>query len=259
MNYSGQRRYCLSVVLMLFSGLTLAQIYNKEIEAKLDISFNDEFINIVASGENKTPIDKSLRYVMSGFVQMDDGSSVKEDQEERFVLSAGEKRNLNSITLPRRDERRKIILLLIYDENEKIVGKDRVVFYGDDKNDPDLFKFEIEEVKNEQELNDEPDGIVLTGLVIENTKTRPARDFYREYYANYLSKNVNSEFIITIEELLALGTNTKVEVKVGETLVWQFFVNPRSDYIKEMADIALSRTIRFLQQQKRDQNNIKKY
>ncbi|NQX77014.1 CsgE family curli-type amyloid fiber assembly protein [Gilvibacter sp.] len=259
MNYSGQRRYYLSVVLMLFSGLTLAQIYNKEIAAKLDVSFNDEFINIVASGENKTAIDQSLRYVMSGFVQMDDGSSVKEDKEERFVLSAGEKRNLNSITLPRRDERRKIILLLIYDENDKIVGKDRVVFFGDDQNDPDLFKFETEEVKNEQELNDEPDGIVLTGLVIENTKTRPARDFYREYYANYLRKNVNSEFIITIEELLALGTNTKVEVKVGETLVWQFFVNPRSDYIKEMADIALSRTIRYLQQQKRDQNNIKKY
>lgn len=259
MQTQGSLRWSVLLILLLLGFTASGQIYNKDVAAKLDVEFNDEFINIIASGLNKTSIDKSLRYVITAFVLLEDGSTVKEDKEERFVLPAAEKKVLNSLTLPRRDLRRKIILLLIYDENDKIIGKDRVVFYGDDKKDPDLFSFEQDPNKNQQEAMDEPDGIVLRGLVIENTKTKPARDFYREYYANYLAKKVNSEFIITIDELLALGTNTKVEVKVGDALVWQFFVNPRSDYISDMADIALNRTIRYLQQQKRDQNTIRKY
>lgn len=245
---------------LLFSSLpSYSQTYNQEIEAKFDIEFNDEFIKIVASALNKTKIDQSLRYVMSGFVRMEDGTTVKEEKTERFVLPSAEKVNLNTLTLQRRDIKRKIILILIYDQNDKIIGKDRVVFNDETGEDPDRFVFRDKYGTGSVSIEDEPDGITIRGLVVENTKTKPARDFYKEYSDLYILKNINAKEVITIDELLALGSNTKVEVKVGGELVWQFFVNPRSDYITQMAEIALNRTIRYLERKKRNKNLIKKY
>ncbi len=255
------KKYMVLLLGLFFSGLNcFGQLYNKEVQATLDVSYNDEFVTLKGAVLNKTILDRSLRYSMASFVTQEDGQVTTDKQEQRIALGPTEKKILDSLTFPRRDLKRKIFLLLIYNLNDEIIGKDRVVFNDDNPNEPDLYTFLNENDGGGVVSEEEPDGVfVLRGIVVENTKTKPARDFYKMYYSQYRLNDINSEYVVTITELLALGSNTKVEVKVGDVLVWQFFVNPRSDYIEQMANSAIKNTQTYLVQQERNKNQIKKY
>jgi hypothetical protein len=41
--------------------------------------------------------------------------------------------------------------------------------------------------------------------------------------------------------VLAIGNNTKIEVRVGTDIVWQFFARPRTDFLDEQALTAMRR------------------
>jgi hypothetical protein len=71
----------------------------------------------------------------------------------------------NKINLGKGDE--VIVLLLFYNENKELIGKDRVVL-GDEKSSVAL----------------PIDGFELRGIVTDETKTKVGKDFYDLYYYN---------------------------------------------------------------------------
>lgn len=204
---------------MLYIGTSEAQIYNTEIEAKITIEETYNVFHIKASASNKTEINQSLRYELSVIKgAITDSVKNRESESGRFVLAANEQVNVAE-TVVKRDSVRTILLLLLYNSEEKLLGKDRIVLNeaaSEDSSRRVLKK--QEEITSPDAVHTEADGVVLRGIVIEDTKTKLGSDFYRMFYSEYLQKHINGKEIITIKEELAIGNNTKIEILAGREL-----------------------------------------
>ncbi|HNP68409.1 MAG TPA: CsgE family curli-type amyloid fiber assembly protein [Aequorivita sp.] len=219
---------------------------------------------ITGSAVNKTASNQSLRYVLSVIKNGPNNSNTsKNDQSGRFILEIGQKKNLSTTTINADDKDRVIILLLIYDEVDKPLGMDRVVINGTEE---DIEKERLENVEREQTVNVSPDainkaedGVILRGIVTEETKTKPGRDFYRMFYSLYTTNNINGEEIVNIKETLSLNNNTKIEISVANETVLEFFVRPQEEYLKTMSEVAIKRVYWYLQKYKENKNIQKHY
>jgi hypothetical protein len=145
------------------------------------------------------------------------------------------------------------------------VGKDKVVFNDDGKtNVKEVIDRENNRVIRKNEVSEDvdnthKDGVVLRGIVTEDTKTKPGRDFYKMFYSSYTLNRINAAKIVEIKEVMALGTNTKIEVKVDDKIIFQFFVRPNTEYLKSMTDAAIRRVSRYFQRLKRQKEIVNHY
>jgi hypothetical protein len=226
------------IIFILLSTLLQAQIFNKEVEAKIMVSPQDEMYTITGSALNKTDLNKSLSYRMSVVKNNQNlEASSKTDQAGLFVLEPNERKNLTSSTVNAEEDQRIIVFLLVY-QDSLVVGKDRIVINGlegEDSLKPMVIR-EGDGDKLVSEAEEEVDVVLLRGVVIEDTKTKPGRDFYKFFYNAYTANNINGEEIVKVQEVLAMGSNTQLKIFVGQDIVAQFFLNPRASFLKEKAE-----------------------
>ena len=259
-----QHNISLIICLVLVSNIAFSQIYNTNVEAKINMENNGDLIRITGSANNKTASSESLRYVLSVIKNGANNSNTsKNDQSGRFVLESGEKKNLSSTTINANDKDRIIILLLVYDERDKLLGMDRIVINGTEEDVKNEIKesTEKEEARNvsPDSKNKAEDGVVLKGIVTVETKTKPGRDFYKMFYSLYAANNINGDEVVAIKEELSLNNNTKIEISVANEKVLEFFVRPQNEYLKAMADVAIRRVYMYLQKYKENKNIQKHY
>lgn len=249
--------------LFLTVNIAQSQTYNSEVEAKINMENNGERIQITGSAANKTASTRSLRYVLSTIRNNPNNSnSSKNDQSGRFVLDPGEKKNLSTTAINANDTDRVIILLLIYDEEDTPLGMDRIVINGTDE---DIEEIRLEKRDEKKATNISPDakqtladGAILRGIVTEETKTKPGRDFYKMFYSLYLANNINGQEAVNIKEVLSLNNNTKIEVSVAGEKVFEFFVRPQQDYLKMLSEVTVRRVYWFLQKYE-ENKKVQKY
>lgn len=226
------------IIFILLSSVLQAQIFNKEVEAKIKVIPQGVMYTLTGFVLNKTDLNKSLFYRMS-VIKNNQNQEVpsKTDQEGLFVLEPNETKNLASSTVNVGEDQRIIVFLLIY-QDSLVVGKDRIVINGlegEDSLKPLVIR-EGEAYKLMQEVEKEVDIVLLKGLVVEDTKTKPGRDFYRFFYTAYNANNVNGEEVVKVQEVLAIGINTQIKILVGQDIVAQFFLNPRASFLEEKAE-----------------------
>ena len=70
---------------------------------------------------------------------------------------------------------------------------------------------------------------------------------------------INGEEIVKIEERLAIANTTQINIIVGDETVVQFFVNPRTQYLKSMADNSIYRVNAYFQKLKDTKDQITRY
>lgn len=247
----------ITLLCCLLSLTGVAQVLNTGVSAKIDLESTDRFIQITAFATNQTEISQSLKYTLS-VVQTDAaGNRNKSDQSGFFILDALQKKSLAQSTINITKEDRTIIFLLIYRE-DRVIAKDRIVINGlegEDELKPVIVEREV--LTGETPPATPGDGVVLRGVVVEDTKTRPGNEFYQLFYSQYLANNINGERVVKITEQIAMGRSTKIQVLVDQDLVFEFFVNPRQEYLKQMAGQAVFRVrqyFQFLQTKKNQQN-----
>ncbi|MDX1327263.1 MAG: CsgE family curli-type amyloid fiber assembly protein [Arenibacter sp.] len=206
------------------------------VEANIKVASNETVYKITATALNKTKINKSLSYKLSVFKKATGNQSeATMNSAGRFVLAPEEQKVLSVQSLNTEENQRVIILLLIY-ENEQLLTKDRVVINGLEGEDT-LSPLVVSDLQKAlQEEEEETDGVFLKGLVVEDTKTKAGSDFYNYFSTAYRANNINGEEIVKIQEELALGSNTRLKIYVGQDVVAQFFLNPRASYLKEKAE-----------------------
>lgn len=227
-------------------GAAHAQFYNKEVRARILVERNSEFYTFKATAENITPSDLSLRYDLMLFVKDENGNVNKSNQENRFFLKANEKLLLGQATVNYNAEGNITLVLLIYDLNDKPIGQDRIELKDGGRSViEDISQREVADISPDQAVPQ--DGYVLDGLVLKKTITKPGKDFYNLFFQDYYNRGIKTTKNIFIEEVPGRGRSTRISVKVEERLVWQFFSQPRRDFLKKMADIAMQRVLRELQ------------
>lgn len=258
-----QKKHLLFLIMFLFSVQGFSQIYNTEVEAKIITEKSNDLLKITGSAYNKTEISQSLRYVLSVIrTNPENSNSSKNDQSGRIVLETGEQKNLSTTTININEQDRVILLLLIYNIDDQIIGQDRIVI-NDNLSDTDVKEQIQKEVEETIHANDvdaaSQDGITLKGIVTEDTKTKPGRDFYTMFYSSYNTNNINGNKIVSVKEVIAFGNNTKIEIFVGDDKVVEFFLKPQNEFLKSMSEASVRRVSQHFQRLKREANIIKRY
>ncbi|PKD19613.1 hypothetical protein APR41_03125 [Salegentibacter salinarum] len=240
---------CLCIPTILFS-----QNFNSRVEAIINTNDNkDDILEVTGIAQNKTDVSYGLRYELSVITSNPEFSnnSSKNSQSGFFTLGSYETTELSTTSVFIDPQMQTIILLLIYDEDDELVGTARKVYEASSVS---------RAAKNEKlSYKKENEGIQLYGLVTETTKTKPGKDFYDFFYQKYqLSQNPENK-IIEIDEMISFGRTTRIMVKIENQIIFQFFSRPKLDYLEEMAENALQRVNRYFQDLRKQKQQIMQY
>jgi len=109
-----------------------------------------------------------------------------------------------------------------------------------------------------------------TTFILDNTKTKIGRDLYEEFYRQWggmqldslaraqfkTSVMANEELIIEMEEIPSPGLSNMVSIKVGDLLVWQQFVQPRSEAMEAQVAEAVQQVLQYFVGYQEIQNQL---
>lgn len=240
------------LILLLLPVFGYAQ-YNTVVSAEILVTENTEFTELRAKATNVSEVNQDLRFVFSVFrKETKDAEQTSTKNEANFSLDSFQTEILSEITINKVDTAQVIVLFLVYNSDDKLLGKARWSQNEEEKEAPIVVEKEVfKEVTY--------DAAILRGIVTEDTRTKPGRDFYKYFYRDYDESQMNADEIISVKEYMALGTNTRIEVKIGTTLVSQFYLRPKDDYLKNMVKVTLSNIARYIQNQKNMSQQIERY
>jgi len=231
----------LIVFCCLFLQVFYSQTTNTEVIAKIKTEKVADIININATAKSTTQLIKSLRYEMLVIKTNRETSNTSRSQQSgRFVLESNETKEVATTSINQNIKDKVTVLLLIYDTEDKLLGKDRFVVLNDDSSEQMKEVVVVTPPK-------EDDYVGFRGIVTEETKTKPGRDFYKLFYSEYLLKGINGKRIVKIIESISLGRNTVLEVRIDNTTIYRFNVIPRADYLKQQSSQAIRIVSRFFQ------------
>jgi len=249
--------FILLFIFVINSHSSSAQFYNKDVAAKILIEPGSEFLTLKAGVENKTKSDLGLTYEYSIFTTNKDSTVSKSSDKNRFFIQSAERKIVNQLTLNYNFTNKTILLLIVYDENEKPIGKDRVVLDKGGQTD-------LKELLQKQDvaLADRAapqDGYVNQGFVLQKSITKSGRDFFRYFHSQYLNTQVSTDKTILIQETFGRGRNTRIIVKVEDRIVHQFFAQPRKEFLTQQADFAFRRVLLQLDNLKKQKEQFIRY
>jgi hypothetical protein len=214
------------------------------VKAKIQMEEIEGNIKITGTAENLSEIIQSLTYKLSVIKQHSNNQSTNA-QEGLFTLAPGEIKNLSTTQINTSKEDEIIVLLLFYDENKQLIGKDRVVL-GNEK-------------KKEENIILPDDGFILSGIISDETKTKMGKDFYDYFYYEYNEKNINSAKIVTVIEELSFGRNTKISISIENVVIYEFLTRPDEEFLVAVAKESVNATFLYLKNLERQSKYFTQY
>lgn len=264
---------------LIFFQTSVGQNTNSNVVAELKVETIEDISSLTARAFNSTDLYVNLRYVFSvirfdenyksakvtleEFLKSEDISKKtledfiesnnisqytnKESQEDFFTLDPYQSKDLIDVLINTATKNKIIVLLLIYDEDDNIVARSRVVF--NEKN---------ENINKDDEDNSQ-NGFVLTGIVLEETLTKNGKDFYDRFYHYYSNNRIKGDEIVIIDEMFTFRTRTKINVKIGDVEIFSFFGSSNEEYIDEMAIISVRKVSQYFEIKKKQKSYITRY
>ncbi|WP_338226323.1 CsgE family curli-type amyloid fiber assembly protein [Algoriphagus confluentis] len=114
---------------------------------------------------------------------------------------------------------------------------------------PDFLKTLVEEVKSQVSSKKSSDVVLeIDGLLIDDTKTKGGRDFYDLFFRDWVAPPQAKNYSIFIVEKPFRLNQTTIEISINEILIFQAFLQPRTDYIEELALQSIGITQQYLVQ-----------
>ena len=234
------------VCAIFFSELGFSQMVYKEVKAKIEVKEIENLLAITGTVENLKSEYKNISYKLTVFKKNKTNSNKSNNaQDGRVTLEPIQKVELSKTQVNFTKEDEIIILLLIYDEHNTIIGKDRIVFG--------------EEAKNDTGNAIPVDGIEMVGIVANDTKTKLGNDFYDFFYAQYSKLRVHTTKIVTVQEELTFGRTTKITILIDGEIIQEFISRPEEDFLKYMAEDSASRAFKYFKDIEKQNKIITQY
>ncbi|WP_161555152.1 CsgE family curli-type amyloid fiber assembly protein [Dokdonia sinensis] len=238
----------MTIVLLIFFQSVSGQFFNKEVEAILQVTSADGLFTLYAVAENKTSLDQGFTYDFSIFRKNEEGEFYKTQKKTDAFIKGNSRLLLSKFTVAEYGYDDVVITLLIYDVQEKPVGKARLVLKRLKNGEYEAqVNGENEETIRSRDLGEKDKGLGLTGFVLRKTITKVGLDFYRLFYATYYNSQIKTDKDIKIIEVPGQNRITRITVSVEGQTVWEFFAQPKKSFLKQMSDIAFQRSIRMIQ------------
>lgn len=231
-----------------------AQIYNTKVSGQISLLDKGQYYQLQGLAINKTPLVYSLRYVLS-VINNDPDTGYKNDAKERFILPPNGQKEFKGPIVPKATTQELILLLLIYDTDDTLLGMDRVVLNGEGENEAERIVIRKEALLSQSGKG----GFILKGLISDETKTKFGRDFFRIFEDKYRNGATKGRKIVTIKETFALANTTKIQVLIGNEKFLEFVLPPKNDIIADYANQTYERVVRYFQQTENKLNNLNRY
>jgi len=117
----------------------------------------------------------------------------------------------------------------------------------------ELTEEKTDTVVDESHVEAEKDILTgISGMVIDETRSKIGRDFYDLFYQNWTAPEEVSGFTITITEQPAPGLGTIISVKANDTETFKYRLQPRYDFIQQAARYAVRLTYNYLKNNPQD-------
>jgi curli production assembly/transport component CsgE len=127
--------------------------------------------------------------------------------------------------------------------NYKIPGDTSKVI----KDAPEVLKDLFENIiKEETRKFNKGYDLEIDGLIIDQTKTKSGREFYDYFFRDWEPPKGASNYTIYIEEKPFRLNTTFIEILINETLIYQSFLQPRSEFLENLAQESIATTQMYL-------------
>ena len=93
----------------------------------------------------------------------------------------------------------------------------------------------------------DPVDLEIEGIIVDATNTKVGRDFYDMFYNNWDPGENLPQLSITISEKPLPSRGSQVIVYIEDDIIFQRFLQPRYDEIKENSDLARLVAMQYLQ------------
>ena len=200
---------------------------DKKIVAKIEKNVIEKQLKIKALVTNSTSTYQELNYLLISIKKGSGGNLSNNKQSGKFSINPSESKSLSemSVNLEKGDAL-KAFLYIRDEETKKLIAKDSLEI------NQDFFKRTVSAVEKEEAFE-------LSGLTIDDTKSKVGKDFYDLFYIQYNQIPDKSHSAITITELPARGTSGQINIQIDDKVVYSFMTNPSEDYLKEQLDFTL--------------------
>lgn len=218
------------LILIFVCGSSFSQTTNTVVKAKIQIEKVGENIKITGIAENLTNFVQTFSYKLSVLKKDLSSNQSNTAQEGFFSLMASETKRLSDTQVNIKKEDEVIVLLLFYDKNKQLIGKDRIV---------------LNDKKNEKSVAPDADGFEMKGIVSDETKTKLGKDFYDRYYNRYNDEKINASKIIAVGEELSFARNTNIRIVIDNEVIYEFMARPDDEFMSDMIDSSIYATIMY--------------
>jgi hypothetical protein len=230
--------------------LSLQKLYSqavyKEVKAKIEVEKVENILFIRGTAENLKSEYKSISYKLTVFKKNKyNANNSKNAQDGRVILDPQQKVTLSKTQINESKDDQIILLLIIYDENNAIIGKDRIEMGVDDA--------------SKDEGTKPNDGLEMSGIVSNDTKTKLGNDFYELFYKEYSKLKLKSNKIVSVQEELTFGRTTKIIVSVDGDVVNEFISRPDEEFMKYMAETVSDNVFKYFKNIDKQNKSIMRY
>lgn len=234
--------------ILLFANMQTisSQTVYKEVKAKIEVEEVENILSVTGTAENLKAVYKNISFKLSVFKKNKSNDNKSSNmQDGRMTLEPINKVILSKTQINRGKDDQIIVLLLIYDENNVIIGKDRVVFGQEEEPKVSVLK--------------PNDGLEMIGIVSNETKTKLGNDFYDFFYYEFSKLKINSNKIIYVQEELTFGRTTKITVNIDGEIIEEFIARPEEDFLKYMSQTASSKVFKYFKNIEKQNKSIMQY
>ena len=199
----------------------------KGLKAKIITESSDGLYNIIATAENQSDFHYPINYILLSIKRGATGNTSSNKQEGKFVVKPKETLKLSEVktNLDKKDVL-KVFLFIKNEESDKIISKDSLEIQ------PDKI------AKNSTKAISEND-IELSGLTIDDTRSRNGKYYYDQFYMKYLQTDEKFPETVKIVEIPGLGQSTRISVMYNEQEIYLFNTSPDEEVMNQEAQTTL--------------------
>lgn len=220
----------MKTLLAVLSVLFLSTIFHAQtaenVSGKIITENNEGQIKIKAAAISSSQTFKDLNYILITLKKGKSGTSSNK-QSGKFSLNPNETRILSetNVNLAKSDGL-KIFLFLKDEDSDRTVAKDSL---------------EINAGQFTAEVTFIPEkDLELSGLTIDETKTRMGQLFYESFFKKYNQIPEKYDGTVIITELPSFGRNSRITVTVDDLVIYSFLSKPDEEALEAEAESALN-------------------
>lgn len=199
----------------------------KGLQAKIITESADGLYNIIATAENQSDFHYPINYILLSIKKGASGNTSTNKQEGKFVVKPKETLKLSEVktNLDRRDVL-KVFLFIKDEESDKVISKDSL-------------EIRPEKIAQNSTKAISENDIELSGLTIDDTRSRNGKYYYDQFYMKYLQTDEKFPGTVKIIEIPGLGQSTRISVLYNEQEIYLFNTSPDEEVMNQEAQTTL--------------------